>query len=45
MSCVNCETDGTAYTLRAHVPDSDAARDLPFCSAECLEDWVTPRFS
>jgi hypothetical protein len=40
MVCVNCETDERAYTLRAHVPDSESAVDLSFCSADCLRCWV-----
>jgi hypothetical protein len=40
MSCVNCDTDDRAYTLRAHVADSDSDVDLTFCSTDCLEQWV-----
>ncbi len=40
MSCVNCETDAEAYTLRAHVMDAESKVDLPFCSTNCLQDWV-----
>lgn len=40
MSCVNCETEGTAYTLQAHVQDGNAQIDLAFCSSDCLEQWV-----
>ena len=38
--CVNCNTDDRAYTLRAHVSDADSNVDLPFCSTDCLEQWV-----
>ncbi|WP_276316225.1 hypothetical protein [Halomicrobium salinisoli] len=40
MSCVNCDTNGTAYTLLAHVEGSDSKVDLSFCSTDCLEEWV-----
>lgn len=40
MTCVNCETDATAYTLRAHVMESNGEIDLPFCSTDCLREWV-----
>lgn len=40
MGCVNCETDLQAYTLRAHVEDGNSEVDLPFCSTDCLEEWV-----
>jgi hypothetical protein len=40
MTCVNCETDSTTYTLRAHVMDSNGEVDLPFRSTDCLRDWV-----
>jgi hypothetical protein len=40
MGCINCDTDDQAYTLRAHVEESNANVDLNFCSTDCLEDWV-----
>jgi len=40
MGCINCDTDGTAYTLRAHVEDTESNVDLAFCSTDCLEEWV-----
>lgn len=40
MGCINCDTNGTAYTLRTHVEESDANVDLTFCSTDCLEEWV-----
>jgi len=40
MSCVNCNTEDRAYTLRAHVVDSESDVDLAFCSTDCLEQWV-----
>jgi hypothetical protein len=40
MTCVNCETDRRAYTLHAHVDDSDSTIELPFCSSDCLDEWV-----
>ena len=40
MACVNCEMDATAYTLRAHLKDSNGEVELPFCSTDCLRDWV-----
>ena len=40
MSCVNCDTDTRAYTLRAHVHDADSDVDLTFCSTDCLDQWV-----
>jgi len=40
MSCVNCDTDTRAYTLRAHVDDADSDVDLTFCSTDCLDQWV-----
>lgn len=40
MSCVNCETNARAYTLKAHVMDAENEVDLPFCSTDCLRDWV-----
>jgi hypothetical protein len=40
MTCVNCEADARAYTLKAHVEKSEGEIDLPFCSTDCLRDWV-----
>jgi len=40
MGCVNCRTDGTQYTLKAHLDGGGAEVDLTFCSSECLEEWV-----
>ena len=40
MSCVNCDADLQAYTLRAHVENGNADIDLPFCSTTCLAEWV-----
>ncbi|MFT4920967.1 MAG: hypothetical protein ACI8XM_000159 [Haloarculaceae archaeon] len=40
MSCVNCDSDTQAYTLRAHVENSNSDVDLQFCSSDCLDDWV-----
>lgn len=40
MTCVNCETDLTAYTLQAHVEDEDHRVDLSFCSTDCVSEWV-----
>jgi len=30
MGCINCDTDGTAYTLRAHVEETESNVDLAF---------------
>lgn len=40
MSCINCDTEQTTYTLEADVVDSDSSIELTFCSSDCLEDWV-----
>lgn len=40
MGCINCDTNGAAYTLRTHVEATDANVDLAFCSTDCLEEWV-----
>lgn len=40
MGCINCDTDGAAYTLQAHVEESDSNVRLTFCSTDCLQDWV-----
>jgi len=40
MSCVNCDSNRQAYTLRAHVDQSDSDVDLAFCSTDCLDKWV-----
>lgn len=40
MSCVNCDTDTKAYTLQVHVEESNSIIDMPFCSTDCLEEWV-----
>ena len=40
MSCVNCDTDDRAYTLRAHVDGTKSNVDLAFCSTDCLDEWV-----
>jgi len=40
MGCVNCRDDVKAYTLKAHVDEAGTDVDLPFCSTDCLEEWV-----
>jgi len=40
MMCVNCDRERRAYTLYAHVDDSNSAVELSFCSSACLDQWV-----
>lgn len=40
MSCTNCDTEITAYTLRVHVEESDSKVDMSFCSTDCVASWV-----
>ena len=40
MGCVNCDAEHRAYTLRAHVENSESEVELSFCSTDCVDEWV-----